>query len=148
MTIRPFPRRRGASRRAAPLTIGLIGAVAVALASSPAALGDAAAGTADRRSASILLNLWFRNHMELLVVVAQVVGLLTLSLARLAPTGPWTDPGRRLFVVAMIALGASGALCAWYGSEFALFAGAALAVLFILGISGPGLGHHAAPARR
>lgn len=73
-----------------------------------------------------------RDWLELAVVLFQVVGVATLCVARLLPTSPWAVRGRFGFVAAMIGLGIAGTLCASYDSEFALFAGAAMAALLII----------------
>ena len=38
----------------------------------------------------------------------------------------------------MIGLGISGVLCALYGSEFAMYAGLTIAILFVLSVVDPG----------
>jgi hypothetical protein len=74
------------------------------------------------------------NWLELAVVLLQVVGVATLCVTRLLPTSRWAVRSRFGFVAAMVGLGVAGAVCASYDSEFALFAGAAMAVLLIVAI--------------
>ena len=87
--------------------------------------------------------------LEILVVLFQVMGVLTLALSRLAPSPSWGVWGRIGFVVALIGLGLAGALCGRQDSEFALFAGGTMTVLLIgmtagssasdIGLTGPSL---------
>lgn len=86
--------------------------------------------------------------LELLVMVFQVGGLSALCLYRLAPMSRWAERARIANVVALFGLGIAGALCGRHDSEFALFAGGTMTVLFI-GMT-MGSGHHepAATTRR
>ncbi|MHC5542807.1 hypothetical protein ACYOEI_31665 [Singulisphaera rosea] len=73
------------------------------------------------------------SFLEFSVMLFQVVGVLALYLSRLLPATSrrWTNRGRVGFVVAMVGLGISGALCGRHDSEFALFAGVTMTVLLI-----------------
>jgi len=88
--------------------------------------------------------------LELSVMLFQVVGVVSLCLNRLAPGSSWSGWGMRGFVVALVGLGLSGALCGQHDSEFALFAGATMTVLLIGMTIGSGQGYATAPvlARR
>jgi hypothetical protein len=83
--------------------------------------------------------------IELLVVLFQVLGFVALCLSRLRPGTRWAERGRVGFVVALVGLGAAGALCGQHGSEFGLFAGFTLTALFIgmcIGGSSPDASRH------
>ena len=69
--------------------------------------------------------------LEMVVMVFQVVGVLTLCANRLLPHSRWREWGRVGFVVTMIGLGVAGALCGQHDSEFALFAGGTMTFLLI-----------------
>lgn len=71
--------------------------------------------------------------LEFSVMLFQVIGVLALCLSRLLPATSrrWANRGRVGFVVAMVGLGISGALCGPLDSEFALFAGVTMTVLLI-----------------
>jgi hypothetical protein len=88
-----------------------------------------------------------RAGIEFGVVFFQVAGVTALILSRLLPMSRWADRGRVAFVGAMIGLGMAGILCAWYGSEFALFAGCTMAILLNVVILGIGHSHPALPSR-
>lgn len=70
-----------------------------------------------------------RSVLNVSVVVLQVAGVASLLLASFVPGGRLARRGRFGFVMAIIGLGIVGSLCAWYGSEFALFSGGSMAVL-------------------
>jgi hypothetical protein len=69
--------------------------------------------------------------LELAVIVLQFAGVAALLLHRLAPSSRWAERGRNGFVVALVGLGVSGALCGRQGSEFGLFAGGTMTLLLI-----------------
>jgi hypothetical protein len=69
--------------------------------------------------------------LELAVVLFQVLGFVALCMARLRAGTRWADRGRVGFVVALVGLGAAGALCGRLDSEFSLFAGFTLTTLLI-----------------
>jgi hypothetical protein len=77
---------------------------------------------------------WF----ELLVMVFQIVGIGAFCLERLVPASRWAARGRAGFVVALVGLGVSGALCGQHDSAFGLFAGGTMTVLLIGMIVGNG----------
>jgi hypothetical protein len=69
---------------------------------------------------------------EILVMLFQVCGIMGLCLTRLMPCSPrWTSRGQAGFIIALFGLGIAGALCGRHDSEFALFAGGTMTVLFI-----------------
>jgi hypothetical protein len=68
---------------------------------------------------------------EVAVILFQVFGVASLCLSRLLPTTRWVERGRTVFVIALIGLGVTGALCGSHDSEFALFAGLSMTVLLI-----------------
>jgi hypothetical protein len=82
-----------------------------------------------------------RSYLEVGVVVFQCAGVASLLLSRLLPKTPWADRGRAAFLTSLVGLGALGILCAGYASDFALFAGAGMAILLHVVILGEG--HHA-----
>lgn len=69
--------------------------------------------------------------LELLVVLFQVVGFVALCVSRLRAGTRWAERGRVGFVIALVGLGAAGALCGRQHSEFGLFAGFTLTALLI-----------------
>jgi hypothetical protein len=90
-------------------------------------------------------NARLRYALEFAVVVFQVGGVATLCLSRLMPAAAWADRSRIAFGGALVGLGVAGILCAWHGSEFALFSGGTMAVLLNLGILGSGASHATQP---
>ena len=78
-----------------------------------------------------------RAFLELLVIILQVIGVITLLLARLTRGTTWWGWGTSTFVLTLIGLGLSGAACATHDSEFALFAGGTIAILLHGMILGP-----------
>jgi hypothetical protein len=85
-------------------------------------------GSSDRLCA------WF----ELMVMVFQVIGVAALCLERLVPASRWAARGRVGFVVSLVGLGVSGALCGQHASAFGLFAGGTMTFLLIGMIVGSG----------
>ena len=128
------------------LSIAAIGLAGLAVA-SPALpqLGRALTAlgtpvTSDDPTASVLREAQVRSLLDFAVVVFQVAGVASLVLARFVVAGKLAKGGRLGFVAAMVGLGVAGTLCAWYGSEFALFSGGSMALLLngvILGAGGP-----------
>jgi hypothetical protein len=120
---------------------GTVGAVALAAlvgwAVAPVALvaPPSPPGLEDTARA-IWRNARIQSSLELSVVLLQLAGVGALVLSRMLPTTPWADRGRLAFVGAMLGLGVAGVLCAWYGSKFALFAGATMAILLNVVILG------------
>jgi hypothetical protein len=84
-----------------------------------------------------------RATLEVAVVLLQVSGVAALCISRLLAATRWADRGRVAFVAALVGLGLTGILCAWYGSDFALFAGATMAILLNVVILGSGQSHAA-----
>jgi hypothetical protein len=78
---------------------------------------------------------------ETLVMLFQVVGVASLCLSRLAAGSSWARRGHFAFLVAMIGLGAAGAVAGRHDSAFGLFAGGTMTVLLIGMISGGGATH-------
>jgi hypothetical protein len=97
-------------------------------------------GIAADPALSVIWHARTRCYLEMGVVVFQCAGVASLLLSRLLPKTPWADRGRAAFLTSMVGLGASGILCAGYASDFALFAGAAMAILLHVVILGEG--HH------
>ena len=79
------------------------------------------------------LSLPLSSVLELTVILFQVFGVVALCLCRLLPpaSARWANRGRVGFIVALVGLGFAGALCGRLDSEFALFAGGTMTVLFI-----------------
>jgi uncharacterized membrane protein YcfT len=69
--------------------------------------------------------------IEMMVVLFQVFGVLALCLHRLTPATRWGNRGRVGFVIALIGLGITGAICGQHDSAFALFAGGTMTFLLI-----------------
>ena len=69
--------------------------------------------------------------LEPLVLVFQVVGVMGLCATRLMPATRWAARGRVGYIVALVGLGMTGALCGRQDSEFALFAGGTMTLLLI-----------------
>jgi hypothetical protein len=69
--------------------------------------------------------------LEVMVMLFQVCGVVALCLTRLVPAARWAERGRVGFIIAMVGLGAAGALCGRQDSEFALFAGGTMTALLI-----------------
>lgn len=74
--------------------------------------------------------------LEALVMAFQVIGVASLCLTRFLPGTVWAYRGRRVFVISLMGLGLTGAMCGAYDSSFALFAGATLTALLIGMIAG------------
>lgn len=83
--------------------------------------------------------------VELAVILFQLLGLISIALFLAAPAVRWARRARRLFIIALLGLGVSGALCSRTDSKFALFAGATLTA-YLIGAS-VATGHHE-PVRR
>ncbi|HEU5116998.1 MAG TPA: hypothetical protein VFT74_10015 [Isosphaeraceae bacterium] len=77
---------------------------------------------------------------ETFVMLFQVVGVAGLCLSRLAAGTSWTRRGHLIFVVAILGLGAAGAIAGRNDSAFGLFAGGSMTLLLIGMISGSGAG--------
>ncbi|WP_422926237.1 hypothetical protein [Singulisphaera sp. PoT] len=73
------------------------------------------------------------SYAEILVILFQLVGVISLCVCRLVPPGStkWVSRARAGFVLAMVGLGFAGAICGRQDSEFALFAGGTMTVLLI-----------------
>lgn len=84
--------------------------------------------------------------LELMVVLFQVLGFIALCVSRLRSGTRWADRGRLGFVVALVGLGAAGALCGRHGSEFSLFAGFTMTALLIGMCTGSRGGHPESPS--
>ncbi len=76
--------------------------------------------------------------LELTVVFFQVLGVGALCLFRLFPHTRLADHARMGYVLSLVGLGLSGALCGQHDSQFALFAGVTVTILFIGMICGAG----------
>ncbi len=76
-------------------------------------------------------NFHFDGVLECVVMLFQVLGVSALALTRLTAGTRLSDYGRALFIVSLVGLGVSGALCGGQDSEFALFAGATMTLLLI-----------------
>lgn len=73
--------------------------------------------------------------LELAVMTFQACGFVALCLFRLLPSARWAGRARVAFLLALIGLGITGALCSQFDSKFALFAGATMTI-FLIGLSG------------
>jgi hypothetical protein len=73
------------------------------------------------------------SFLEAAVILFQLFGVGALCMSRLLPPSSTRCArlGRITFVVAMVGLGIAGAFCGREDSEFALFAGGTMTVLFI-----------------
>jgi hypothetical protein len=69
--------------------------------------------------------------LECVVVLFQVLGVAGLCMYRLFPGTRWARRGKVGFIVAMVGLGAAGAICGRQDSAFALFAGGTMTALLI-----------------
>jgi hypothetical protein len=69
--------------------------------------------------------------LEVMIVLLQVAGVVSLCLARLMAGTRWAERGRVGFIITLIGLGIGGALCGGVDSEFALFAGGTMTFLLI-----------------
>jgi hypothetical protein len=78
------------------------------------------------------------TYLEMSVIVLQVFGVLCLCLSRLLPATLWARVGPVGYVVALVGLGLTGALCGCHQSKFALYAGASMTILLIGMIAGNG----------
>ncbi len=86
--------------------------------------------------------------LEMAVVLFQIFGVFCLCLSRLMPATILAKLGRVGYIIALVGLGATGALCGRHQSEFALFAGASMTLLLIGMIAGSSPTHSAAPGGR
>jgi hypothetical protein len=85
---------------------------------------------------------------ELLVVMFQVCGIMGLCLNRLTPRSTrWSSHGQIGSIIALFGLGIAGALCGRHDSEFALFAGGTMTILFIGLTTGSGITEKTEPVR-
>ncbi len=75
---------------------------------------------------------------ETFVMLFQVVGVAGLCLSRLAAGTSWARRGHLVFLVAILGLGAAGAIAGRNDSVFGLFAGGSMTLLLIGMISGSG----------
>ncbi len=69
--------------------------------------------------------------LEVMVIVLQVLGIAALGMNRLVDSGRWAKRARFVFAAALVGLGVVGALCGGNGSEFGLFAGGTMTILYI-----------------
>ncbi len=76
--------------------------------------------------------------LEMSVVLFQIFGVFCLCLSRLLPGTVFSRLGRVGYILSLVGLGATGALCGRHQSEFALFAGASMTLLLIGMIAGSG----------
>ncbi len=76
-------------------------------------------------------NIGFCALLEILVVLFQVAGVASLCITRFFGGTRWADHGRVAYIMALVGLGAAGALCGCQDSEFALFAGGTMTILLI-----------------
>jgi hypothetical protein len=77
-------------------------------------------------------------YLEMSVVLLQVFGVFSLCLSRLLATSVWARVGPAGYVIALVGLGLTGALCGCHQSKFALYAGASMTILLIGMIAGNG----------
>jgi uncharacterized membrane protein YcfT len=83
--------------------------------------------------------------LELLVMLFQVLGVGSLGVSRLAPRR-WALRARTVYVLALLGLGAVGAILGLHDSEFALFAGGTMTALLVGMTVGGGAGGTTVPA--
>lgn len=69
--------------------------------------------------------------LEVSVVLFQVAGVASLCVTRFFGGTRWAERGRVTYILALVGLGAAGALCGCQDSEFALFAGGTMTILLI-----------------
>jgi hypothetical protein len=122
---------------------GVLGLAIAALLCVAAGAGVHSAWSLSAEAAAVDPALWIIRHarirayFEIGVILFQCAGVATLLLSRLVPTNTrWRSPGHKAFVGSLSGLGVSAVLCAWYASDFALFAGCALAILLSIVIFG------------
>jgi hypothetical protein len=76
-------------------------------------------------------NMSLASVLEMIVMLFQVCGVVSLCMTRLISEARWAERGRVVFIIAMVGLGVAGALCGREDSEFALFAGGTMTALLI-----------------
>ena len=76
-------------------------------------------------------NISLASVLEMIVMLFQVCGVVSLCMTRLISEARWAERGRVIFIIAMVGLGVTGALCGRADSEFALFAGGTMTALLI-----------------
>ncbi len=76
-------------------------------------------------------NVSLSSVLEMVVILFQVCGVVSLCMTRLISVARWAERGRVIFVIAMVGLGIAGGLCGREDSEFALFAGGTMTALLI-----------------
>ena len=76
-------------------------------------------------------NISLASVLEMVVMLFQVFGVVSLCMTRLISDVRWAERGRVVFIIAMVGLGVAGALCGRADSEFALFAGGTMTALLI-----------------
>lgn len=139
-----------APSKSLPLTILSVAAalflLIVVLAPTSNLLGSFATSGVNETEDVARLVVWeaqVRTVLNVTVVVLQITGLASFLLTSFFPGGQLARRGQHGFVTAMLGLGVAGSLCAWYGSEFALFSGGSMAVLLNGVILGSGTSHGA-----
>jgi hypothetical protein len=80
-------------------------------------------------------------RIDFVVLVLQAVSILTVWAIRLLPAGRWADRMHLVCCAALIGLGLSAILCAFYSSIFALFGGVSLVILLMVMNLGAGPEH-------
>jgi len=86
--------------------------------------------------------------LEMFVMIFQIAGVASLCVTRLFPGTIWAIRGRVGFVVSLVGLGMSGAMCGRHDSHFALIAGATMTALLLGMIAGAGSLDTITPSRR
>jgi hypothetical protein len=99
-------------------------------------------GEPENHARQIVWEARVRTVLNVAVVTFQVAGVACFLLSCLVPQSRVGRQGRVVFVTAMLGLGVTGSLCAWFGSEFALFAGGSMAVFLNGVILGSEAAHH------
>jgi hypothetical protein len=99
-------------------------------------------GESENHARQVVWEAWARSALNMTVVTFQLAGVACFLVSSFAPRSRLGRQGRLGFVVAMFGLGVAGSLCAWFGSEFALFAGGSMAVFLNGVILGSETAHH------
>lgn len=79
----------------------------------------------------VISNIGWCGLLEVLVVLFQIAGVASLCVTRFFGGTRWADRCRVAYILALVGLGAAGALCGCQDSEFALFAGGTMTILLI-----------------
>jgi hypothetical protein len=123
-------------------TVFLLFVVLASAAHFPRTSALAGLGEPENHARQIVWEARIRTVLNMTVVTFQVAGVACFLLSSLVPMSRLGRQGRLGFVIVMLGLGVAGSLCAWFGSEFALFAGGSMAVFLNGVILGSETMHH------